>query len=134
MASLACAALASGCTSQDVTAPSGGTIEGGQSLGLESRDVPDADLEPSEPQDTKPRREQGAPEVTRCREVRFPRAGLGEADFSLDKTRQLLTINFSDTRRGSYRNISYTVRYNADPSCRRVPQMADAIARVLPRR
>ena len=72
--------------------------------------------------------------VTRCSDVLLPDGGLGEADYNVDKERQLLTINFSDTRAGRYRNVSYTVRYEADPSCNTTPQMAEVIARVLPRR
>lgn len=44
----------------------------------------------------------------------------------------LLGIHFSDTRRGEYRNISYTVRYLADPRCRNTPAVADLIGRVDP--
>jgi hypothetical protein len=70
------------------------------------------------------------PKVTRCADVRLPEEGIGEADFNLDKTRGFLDINFSDTRGGRYRNISYTVRYRSDPTCATVPSMAELIDRV----
>lgn len=62
--------------------------------------------------------------VTRCSDVRLPKEGIGEADFNVDKAAGLLDINFSDWRSGKYRNISYTVRYLDDPTCRKTPEVA----------
>lgn len=70
--------------------------------------------------------------ITRCADVRLPKGGLGEADFNVDAALGLLDINFSDTRDGEYRNISYTVRYVGDPSCPTTPAMSDVISRVDP--
>lgn len=72
------------------------------------------------------------PETTRCSDVRLPEGGLGEADFNVDRAHQRLTIKFSDKRNGSYRNVTYTVRYEADPSCASTPRMAELISRVIP--
>lgn len=67
--------------------------------------------------------------VTRCKDVRLPREGLGEADFATDREAGLLTINFSDMRRGKYRNVTYTIAYRDDPTCVTDMQMAEVIAR-----
>jgi hypothetical protein len=67
--------------------------------------------------------------VTRCSDVRLPQRGLGEADFNSEPETGLLTINFSDKRRGRYRNVTYTVAYRDDPTCVSDKQMAEVIAR-----
>lgn len=72
------------------------------------------------------------PEVTSCRDVRLPAGGLGEADFYLEPNVEALTINFGDHRAGRYRNVSYTVNYLRDPTCRRDAEMAEVIGRVDP--
>ena len=71
--------------------------------------------------------------ITRCTDVRLPDGGLEEADFGLDETTGTLQINFSDVRRVRYRNVSYTVRYLADPTCVNTPDVAEVIARVAPK-
>ncbi|HXH79470.1 hypothetical protein [Nocardioides sp.] len=88
-------------------------------------DVPSS----AEPATAAPER---AVEVTRCDEVRLPEGGVGGADFNLDAAEGLLDINFSDTRRGVHRNISYTVEYLKDPTCRETAEVAQLIARVGP--
>lgn len=70
--------------------------------------------------------------ITRCSDVRLPAEGVGEVDFAVDAAEGLLGIHFSDTRDGEYRNVSYTVRYLADPSCGRTPSMVELIGRVDP--
>lgn len=70
--------------------------------------------------------------VTRCDEVRLPDGGVGEADFDVNAAKGLLGIHFSGTRMGKYRNISYTVGYLEDPSCRHAPELAELIGRVGP--
>lgn len=71
-------------------------------------------------------------QLTRCARVRLPRQGLGEADFSVDRAAQTLQMNFSDYRRGEYRNVSYTVRYLQDPTCSSDHEVAHVISRVGP--
>lgn len=70
---------------------------------------------------------------TRCSDVRLPDEGLGEADYGLNETTGSLTINFSDFRRGRYRNVSYTVRYLTDATCLSTPDVAEVIDRVSPK-
>lgn len=70
--------------------------------------------------------------VTRCDEVRLPDRGVGEADFDVNAAEKLLGIHFSDTRNGEYRNMSYTVEYFDDPSCRTTVEVAELISRVSP--
>lgn len=72
-------------------------------------------------------------DATRCSDVRLPEGGLGHADFYVDRARGLLAISFSDLRRGTYRTISYTVRFRDDPSCATDLELVDVIERVLPR-
>jgi hypothetical protein len=70
--------------------------------------------------------------VTPCDDIRLPDRGVGEADFAVNAAEGLLGIHFSDTRGGEYRNISYTVRYLEDPSCRNTSEVALLIDRVDP--
>ena len=71
--------------------------------------------------------------ITRCADVRLPEEGLGEADYFLDEAAGTLQINFSDLRRGRYRNVSYTVSYLADGTCLSTPGVTDAIDRAAPK-
>jgi hypothetical protein len=122
------ALLLTGCTSEPVDSKPSESSQPATNLS--------ASRSPAEPlESTEPRLPSRSPRpvnMTRCSDVRLPAKGLGEADFNVDRRRQLLTINFSDVRAGRYRNVSYTVRYEADPSCRTNPQMADVVARALP--
>jgi hypothetical protein len=103
-------------------------------LMAEPSSSPNASVDPSPSMEPTPTPSGRKAKTALCSDVVVPDGGLGEADFNLDKEQRLLTINFSDVRRDTYRNIAYTVRYDADPSCADVPQMAQVIARVIPGR
>lgn len=118
-----------GCTGD--SAPSAGTSG---TPNLSPTEVIGSGVTPKATSRSTPSSEASGPEVriTRCADVRLPDEGLAEADFGLDETTGTLQINFSDFRRGKYRNVSYSVRYLADPTCVSTPDVAEVIARVAP--
>lgn len=70
------------------------------------------------------------PPLTRCSDVVPPAGGFGEGDFGADLTTGTATLNFSDTRDGRYRNITYVVAYRTDPTCRTSPEVARLLDRL----